>query len=154
MRVYKMQKEGGNYCVFTEETMDGLSDDLASSEIGEKYTIEIQEMSDEDFIPGSGPIEYPYSSDLPEWYIKANPSWWCKPNHKGIECVCEFKPISHGPVFVFENQYETVYLSETGTQCIPKDGSASTVYCSTWRAMPSLAHRITRYQHSGYKQIG
>ena len=50
MRVYKMQKEGGNYCVFTEETMDGLSDDLASSEIGEKYTIEIQEMSDEDFL--------------------------------------------------------------------------------------------------------
>ena len=72
----------------------------------------------------------------------------------GIECVCEFKPISYGTVFVFENKKETVLLSETGTQCIPKDGSASTVDCSTWRAMPSLAHRIARYQHSGYKQIG
>ena len=49
MRVYKMQKVGGSYCVFPKNAMDGLLDDLRYSEVGEKYTIEIQEMSEDDF---------------------------------------------------------------------------------------------------------
>ena len=73
-----------------------------------------------------------------------------KPNHKGIECVCEFKPISYGPVFVFENEYETVLLSDTGTQFVFKDKHSSAIYS----AFRSLAERIGYYQRIGYKQIG